>query len=207
MEAVILFLGDFFETWIGNDALTHTQRHVQVQLKRYAAQGLVIFIMPGNRDFLIDSKFCEQAQATYLPDPTLVHFGEHSCLLMHGDTLCTDDVAYQRYRKVIQQKWLQKLFLTLPITWRELIAQRIRKASRDSKKPYVSVDVTSSAVQKTYAQYGVTHLIYGHVHRQQHHIDGKNQYRFVLGDWKSHEGNFLTFDGHRFELKTFSLKR
>ena len=196
----LYILGDFFEVWIGDDDddLHHAQ--VLAGLKALTDSGVPVYFMHGNRDFLIGRKFAERAGITLLADPTVIDLGGSPTLLMHGDTLCTDDVGYQRARRFMRNRLVQGVYLTLPLSLRRRIASYARAKSRAdtaTKAPYI-MDVNQKAVESAMTRHGVTRLIHGHTHRPAVHRfkgpDGKAMERIVLGDWYD-QSSILRWDG------------
>jgi UDP-2,3-diacylglucosamine hydrolase len=181
-------LGDLFEAWIGDDLQTPLSQSVVTALKSLSDKAVAIFFMHGNRDFLIGSTFTQATGVTLLDDLTVIHLYNKPILLMHGDTLCTKDVAYQQFRTQVRNPLFQKDFLSKPFPERIAIAKQIRDISKTEgqNKAYEIMDVTPEAVIAVMEKHGVDLLIHGHTHRPAvHHItvDGKPAQRIVLGDW------------------------
>jgi UDP-2,3-diacylglucosamine hydrolase len=190
LKAQALFiLGDLFEYWIGDDCLddTHSVAYAITQsLAQLKQRGVDLFILCGNRDFLLGQQFAEQAHALLVDDICLLTAFEKKIVLAHGDTLCTDDHSYQTYRSLVHRPWLQNIFLAMPFTWRQKIAQCLRQRSQ---KPYSTAhplaakkDVNDQAVQQLLDQYHSSILIHGHTHRPQCHTYDQ-AIRWVLSDW------------------------
>ncbi|GHE22760.1 UDP-2,3-diacylglucosamine diphosphatase [Halomonas urumqiensis] len=199
----LYILGDFFDAWIGDDLLDlagsdptgHADLAVRVAqaLNDLAQRGTAIYLMHGNRDFLLGERFAERAGATLLPDPSLVSFGDQPVLLMHGDSLCTRDDAYMAFRAQARDPNWQARILGMPLGERIQLARQLREQSGEanSNKADDIMDVTPDEVVKVMADYGVTTLIHGHTHRPAVHaldIDGKPAQRIVLGDWQPGHG-------------------
>jgi len=188
-EAEALYiLGDFFEVWIGDDDLTAFNQSIIAALKKATDQGLPIYVMHGNRDFLIGKKFLQMTGCKLLPDETVITLYGVPTLLMHGDTLCTDDIAYLKFRKRARNWLFQKLFLFKSLAKRQAIATRYRKASQAhiAAVPDHIMDVTQAEVERVIRKHGVQHLIHGHTHREAVHVfqmDQKSVTRTVLGAW------------------------
>ena len=127
----LYILGDFFEVWVGDDDITPLTKNVCLALQTLSQQGTAIYLMQGNRDFLMGKHFASSACATLIQDPCTIDCYGKSLLLCHGDSLCTDDTNHQRFRMITQQRWLQKLFLCLPLSWRQNIANKVRQASQN----------------------------------------------------------------------------
>jgi UDP-2,3-diacylglucosamine hydrolase len=185
----LYILGDFFEVWIGDDDgdLHHAQ--VMAGLKALTTAGVPMYLMHGNRDFLIGKRFAERTGVRLLTDPKVVDLGGSPTLLMHGDTLCTDDLQYQRARRLLRNPLVQGIYLALPLSLRRRIAAFARAKSKSdtaAKAAYI-MDVNQQAVESVMVQHGVRRLIHGHTHRPGVHrfksADGKPMERIVLGDW------------------------
>ena len=182
----LYLLGDIFEYWVGDDDLLEPFNEAVAETLHGA--GCPVYLMHGNRDFLLGHAFEVATGATLLPDPTLVDLYGVPTLLLHGDTLCTDDVSYQRFRAVVRRGWVQRLFLHLPHAWRRRFAGYTRQRSRaaQSRVPMAVLDVTYNAVEALLRESGTTRLLHGHTHRPAQHeltVDGHACQRWVLADW------------------------
>jgi len=185
----LYILGDFFEAWVGDDDLAHPL-HAQVAaaLKRLAQAGVPIHVMHGNRDFLLAEAFCQASGATLMADPSIIELNGEKTLLMHGDTLCTDDVAYQVFRTQTREPNWQAAFLAKPLGERLALAGALRTQSEQTKadKTPEIMDVHPKAVNQALHQAGCRRLIHGHTHRPARHpleIDGHSAERWVLPAW------------------------
>jgi len=204
-EAQALYLlGDLFEAWLGDDAPDPLGERVAAALARLADSGTTVFIMQGNRDFLLGDAFCRRAGAQWLPDPVVARFGSTRVLLTHGDALCTSDAAYQRLRALVRDPVVQRRFLALPLDRRRALAMQARAGSRQhlrQAEEYIT-DVDPAAVVEVLRKAGVDTLLHGHTHRPGIHrleVDGRPATRVVLGDW--HErGSVLKWDDAGYEL-------
>lgn len=189
-DALIL-LGDIFDFWIGDDiAITHATPGLAEACHhlRQFAQAKPLYLVHGNRDFLLGDAFGQHINAQLLPPQLLLNVGPTRLILSHGDELCTDDHAFMRFRYWTRQRWLQRAFLALPVAWRLAVAQRARQGSKGNDPNYLAIsDVTHSAVHQVLAQHpDVAGLMHGHTHRpQRHRIEyQQRQYeRIVLPDW------------------------
>ncbi len=191
-DAVYL-LGDLFEYWVGDDELEAPDgdplaRRVVGALADLARRGSAIYVMQGNRDFLLGARWCAAAGATLLDDPALADLAGRRTLLMHGDTLCTEDHDYQAWRSIARSEAWQRDFLSKSLTERRRIASELREQSRLSTraKPEHLVDVSAQAVKATMERYAVDRLIHGHTHRPARHeleCGGRRCERWVLPDW------------------------
>lgn len=185
---VLYILGDFFESWIGDDEHTPLQLQIATALRTLSDDGMEIFLMHGNRDFLIGEDFCERAGATLLNDPALVNLYGTRTLLMHGDSLCTADEEYQKFRASMRNPQWQQMILQRPLADRQQMARQLREISmaKNQGKAEAIMDVTPEAVVKEMQHHGVTRLIHGHTHRPAEHaltVNGIAAKRIVLGDW------------------------
>ncbi|MAL98644.1 UDP-2,3-diacylglucosamine diphosphatase [Hydrocarboniclastica marina] len=186
----LYILGDFFEAWIGDDEHTPLQEEVAARLKRLAQAGTRLFLMHGNRDFLLGNAFCERVGASLLEDPTVIDLYGEPTLLMHGDSLCTADIEYQKFRKNMRNAAWQDAFLKRPLADRQQVARQLRQISmaQNKGKEASIMDVTPGEVAEQMSAHGVRQLIHGHTHRPAVHeleVDNKSAQRIVLGDWDS----------------------
>ncbi len=184
----LYILGDFFEAWIGDDERTPLQETVAAVLREVNESGTDIFLMHGNRDFLIGEDFCNRAGATLLDDPTVVDLYGTPTLLMHGDSLCTADVEYQKFRANMRNPQWQQMILARPLEDRQQMARQLREISmaKNQGKEEVIMDVTPEEVVGDMEKHGVQRLIHGHTHRPAIHkltANGMPAKRIVLGDW------------------------
>lgn len=192
--SAIYILGDLFEYWLGDDDKTVVSQKVQRALKEVSKQGVLVYIMRGNRDFLLGERFMSGAGATLLTDPYLLNFDGKKILLSHGDQLCTDDEAYQRYRQKVHSPKSQARFLACPLWFRRGIAYTLRRTSKilNRQKSREIMDVNPNAVREFMQAWQSSLLIHGHTHRPQFHdVPGIEQgQRIVLDAWHSY-GNIL----------------
>ena len=197
----LYILGDLFEYWIGDDQLDHEPlaREVASELADTAKRGIRIFFMHGNRDFLVGERFAREAGLTLLTDPTLITRGEQRILLMHGDTLCTDDIGYQQFRVQVRDPAWQVDILANPYSERAQLARSIRSRSdvEKSMKADAIMDVNAAAVAAAFVEHHCPILIHGHTHRPAKHellIDERSCTRWVLQDWHDY-GGYLSMAG------------
>jgi len=205
----LYILGDFFNYWIGDDVQDPYIEQIQQVLKATAERGVQIYFMHGNRDFLLGETFCQQAGMTLLDDPTLIELGGEPVLLMHGDSLCTQDLAYMEFRKMARNPEWQAQFLGQPIEDRIAYAQKARAESQSSNsmKDDAIMDVTPSEVDRELINANCFRIIHGHTHRPHVHqwqIDGHDYERIVLGDWYE-KGWYLKVNNGHFDLVSFDL--
>ncbi|HEB57828.1 MAG TPA: UDP-2,3-diacylglucosamine diphosphatase [Gammaproteobacteria bacterium] len=188
-EAEALYiLGDLFEVWLGDDLVLPEYRASLDHLRALTKSGVPVYVMHGNRDFLMGEQFCRDTGCRLIDDPTVIDLYGTPTLLMHGDTLCTDDTAYQEFRRMVRDPAFQKEFLAKSVEERIATARQYRETSQNAtaEKSEEIMDVNQAAVIAAMQQAGVTRLIHGHTHRPAFHqleIDGKPAQRFVLGDW------------------------
>ncbi|MGH8378387.1 MAG: UDP-2,3-diacylglucosamine diphosphatase [Gammaproteobacteria bacterium] len=194
----LYILGDFFEIWLGDDDPDPHHARVIAGVRELANRGVPVYFMHGNRDFLIGERFARAAGCTLLPDPHLVNLYGLPTLLMHGDTLCTDDVEYQAFRKMVRDPARQQAFLAKSVEERRIFMTQARAATRlhSQTKAEFIMDVNQQAVEHEMKRYGVTRLIHGHTHRPAVHefqSGGTGKMRIVLGDWYE-QGSMLKVD-------------
>lgn len=186
----LYILGDFFEVWIGDDGRTALTDEVASLLKSVSDRGIQVFFTHGNRDFLLGKQYAKQAGMTLLPEQQVIDLYGTPTVILHGDEMCTQDVAYQKFRKKSRGWWWPKLMLAMPLSYRRKVAKQARQKSIESQKgkPLDILDVTSDAVLEMFAKHNVKHMIHGHTHRPNVHTiekDGETFTRTVLGDWYS----------------------
>ena len=196
----LYILGDLFDAWTGDDDDSATAAEVAHNLAAFAAAAPVYFIA-GNRDFLLGKRYAAQCQMTLLPERQIVEYFGKTILLSHGDEMCSDDIGYLRYRKVMRNKIVQKILLSLPFRTRKNIAAKLRAASRKRKKQpetYAIADVTEHGVQAALNDFPQTEIIiHGHTHRPASHVHSFQQRhieRHVLQDWYGEKGGYLLLD-------------
>lgn len=201
----LYILGDLFEYWAGDDDL-NDPFHLRITgtLRQLGAQGTRIFIMHGNRDFLMAAELGAACHATLLDDPTLLDLYGTPTLLTHGDGLCTGDTEYQRFRSLVRNSDWQAQFLAQPLASRKAQIEQLRMQSRNEKrlKAMDIMDVNVAAVDDLLRQYGYPRLIHGHTHRPAKHLhrpDGHTCERWVLGDWDSGKASILRCDANGIE--------
>ncbi|WP_171006383.1 UDP-2,3-diacylglucosamine diphosphatase [Pseudomonas sp. 2FG] len=205
----LYILGDFFEAWIGDDAMSPFQRSIAQALRDLSDSGTRVYLMHGNRDFMLGQGFCRLAGCTLLNDPCLVELNGESVLLMHGDSLCTQDAAYMRLRRMLRNPLTLWVLRHLPLTTRHKLARKLRQESRAQTQMKASeiTDVSPEEVPRVMAAHGVRTLIHGHTHRPATHqlqVDGKPARRIVLGDWDK-QGWALQVDEQGFQQAPFAL--
>ena len=201
----LFVLGDLFEAWVGDDDTCPTGIQVQQAFKQLTDQGVTLFIQHGNRDFFIGKRFMEATGATLLADEHLIEYNDENVLVMHGDTLCTDDIDYIRFRKRIRHPFIKFLLLALPLKLRHKLANTMRAKSKaaNANKPSAIMDVNTDAVDAVMSKHQVKTLIHGHTHRPDRH-QHTNGERIVLGDWHD-KGWYVIWDRNGIELKSFTI--
>jgi UDP-2,3-diacylglucosamine hydrolase len=201
----LYILGDLFEYWIGDDELDDVPgepmvRQAALAMRKLADSGVALHLMHGNRDFLIGERFCAAAGARLLEDPSVVQLDGERYALLHGDTLCTDDLPYQAWRRTARSPEFQRQFLARPRAERRATVMQYReqsKAATSAKAPEI-MDTNEGAVREAFRRLGVTRMIHGHTHRPAHHrhsVDGAQCERWVLPDWYGSGGYLEIGDG------------
>ena len=192
----LYILGDLFEYWAGDDAISAGKHNeIIAALKHLSAQDVHVFLMHGNRDFLLGEGFAKATGAAILPDPSLITLYGKPVLLSHGDALCTDDVAYQQFRSEVRSETWKTEFLSQALDIRIAYIEELRAKSEQAKsaKSMQIMDVNQTAVDNLLAQYHHPPLfIHGHTHRPNRHLHklGHTCERWVLGDWYE-QGSYL----------------
>ncbi len=200
----LFLLGDLFDLWVGDDNHDAVAGALGACLERLADGGREVWLMRGNRDFLIDTgapTFSQRHHARLLPDPCLIELFGERVLLAHGDALCIDDVPYQRLRAQMRSQQWQRDFLAQPLAARLDFARGLRNRSEHEKqgKAETLMDANEGEVRRVMRKAGVTTMIHGHTHRPAHHrdqFDGLTLHRWVLPDWDqaAGRGGFLSVD-------------
>ncbi|WAN11447.1 UDP-2,3-diacylglucosamine diphosphatase [Stutzerimonas balearica] len=205
----LYILGDFFEVWIGDDGMSDFQRSIAMALAKLAQSGTQVYLMHGNRDFLLGRAFCRLARCQLLEDPTVIELNGHRVLLSHGDAFCTQDLAYMRMRRWLRNPLSLMLLRNLPLATRQKLARKLRNESRAQTRLKAAeiVDVTPAEVLRAMRRHRVDTLIHGHTHRPAEHLlelDGRPARRIVLGDWDA-RGWVLEADRNGLRLADFAL--
>ena len=205
----LYILGDLFEVWTGDDAAGTHEISILDALQQYTRAGHRCAFLRGNRDFLVGAGFAARTGVTLLPDESLIEVHGERALLLHGDTLCTDDHSYQRYRRLVHVRALRALYLALSPQVRGRVAAyaRGRSLAANASKPPAIMDVNSVAVADAFRRHGVQLLIHGHTHRPAVHtldLDGKAARRVVLGAWYE-QGSVLYWTDKGPELRQISF--
>ncbi len=193
----LYILGDLFDAWLGDDNDTAPYPMIRDTLAALSQQGTALFIQHGNRDFLLGETFCKQCGAGLIGEEHMIDLYGHRTLLMHGDTLCTDDIAYQQARQQLRNPAFIADFLAKSLDERKVITAEYRKMSGEATSLLAGdiMDVNQKAVIDVMQKHGVNRLIHGHTHRQAiHHfeIDAEDAERIVLGEWHADQGMLLS---------------
>lgn len=207
----LYMLGDIFEAWIGDDAVP-PDHPVLAGLRNLTDSGVPVYVMRGNRDFLLGRDFAEVTGTTLLDDPTVIELGGEPVLLMHGDLLCTDDVEYQQFRAMVNDPNWQAGFLAKTVDERIELAKQARQESSSRNRMLAEgdagiMDVNQDEVESTMRRHNTLRLIHGHTHRPDiHHfrLDGQAAVRIVLGDWYD-QGSVLEYRDGRYDLQTIPV--
>jgi len=206
----LTLLGDLFDYWAGDDDLADPfNTRIATSLRQLSDHGVAIDLMVGNRDFLIGRAFASASGLTLLSDPCVRTVGGIKTVLTHGDTLCTDDDAYQHFRAQVRNPAWQATFLARPLADRKQEIEALRARSEIEKriKPLEIMDVNPTAVADMLQTHQATAIIHGHTHRQGTHplsVAGRECRRWVLGDWDSSPGNALQCDSTDWHWLYFS---
>lgn len=184
----LYILGDLFEYWLGDDVKSTCGEQVAEALSRLDDKGVPVYFQHGNRDFLIREAYAERAGMTLLPEEIVVDLYGEDVLLMHGDSMCTDDIPYQQFRTLVRNKAWQDDFLSKSPAERLQVAMQARDASAEHKgnTSMDIMDVNADQVLSALARHEVSKMIHGHTHRPAIHdfeADGEAAQRIVLGDW------------------------
>lgn len=203
----IWLLGDIFEYWIGDDVGLQVYAAEIAALRELTSRGVAVRFMHGNRDFLVGPGFANATGAELVSDPAVVQLEGRSVLLSHGDLWCTDDRAYQRWRRFSRNRVAQAIFARLPRSWRERVAGGLRRHSRSEKryKPEAIMDVNPAAIEQALRRSRTHLLIHGHTHRPAEHslsIDGQPARRVVLADWHPGHMEYLAASAEGLERRT-----
>jgi UDP-2,3-diacylglucosamine hydrolase len=193
----LYILGDLFEYWVGDDDVdAPIARQTAQKIKALTAVGTPVYFMHGNRDFLLAQRYADACGMSLLDDPAVLDLYGTRTLLTHGDSLCTDDRGYQRYRRLVRQPLVRGILLALPLGLRHAMARSARAGSERAKtgKSYEIMDVNPQAVAEMFRRSGAQRMIHGHTHRPARHsakVDGKLVERWVLPDWYGDAGGYL----------------
>lgn len=205
-EAVYI-LGDLFDLWIGDDDFTPPIKKIKKHLKQLTDSGVKVYLLQGNRDFLLGKQFCQQTGITLLDEISVIDLYGIKTLLTHGDLLCTDDVAYQAFREKSHHSEWQQNVLSKPLLLRLLVARwyRFRSFFHKKNKSQQIMDVNQQTVIKFMREHQVVRLIHGHTHKPAVHnfsIDEQQAQRFVLSEWKKESASALSWNETGYQIIT-----
>lgn len=207
----LYILGDFLEVWWGDDDPALGYQDIFTSLSSLATEyDTETFLMHGNRDFMIGEALAERCHFSLIDDPHRIDIGGRDALLMHGDTLCIDDVEYQKFRAMVRDPLWQQQVLTRTLQERYALAQSIRENSKQSttgKDEYI-MDVNQDETDRVFIENDIDLIIHGHTHRPDiHHktIDGRETTRIVLGDWHD-SAQYLRINDSDPELKLLTYR-
>lgn len=205
----LFILGDFFELWLGDDIVSDTARRVAQRMRSFSNDGCDIFIMHGNRDFLLGNEYASQCGAQLIGEPYPTSLAGEDCVLMHGDSLCIDDTEYQAFRKMVRNPAWQQQFLAKSPQERIAFGRQARNQSQEDQKQKSKdiLDVNDDAVRDLFKQENVPLLVHGHTHRPAMHnlqLEGVPKKRVVLGDWDK-QGWYLLATDDSLQLDVFPL--
>ncbi|MGH8272038.1 MAG: UDP-2,3-diacylglucosamine diphosphatase [Gammaproteobacteria bacterium] len=205
----LYILGDLFEVWLGDDDPDPHHARVAETLHELADAGTPVYFMVGNRDFLLGEDYARRAGMTILDEPLHLDLHGTPTLVLHGDVLCTDDVAYQSFRALVRNPAWQKDFLSRPLEVRRALAGQVREESKSrgaTTAPEI-MDVNAQAVATAFSEHGTPRMIHGHTHRPAIHrldVGGTARERIVLGDWYE-QGSVLRVNDDGVELSALPL--
>jgi len=192
----LYILGDLFDTWIGDDDFSPPIKLIKKALREFIEHGTPVFYLHGNRDFLIGQRFSKETGITLLDEYSVIDLYGTNTLLTHGDLLCTDDIAYQEFRRTSHSLAWQQNVLSKPLLLRLLYARwyRLRSYFHKRQKSQDIMDVNQETIRQVMQYYQVTRLIHGHTHRPAVHeleINQQKAQRFVLAEWKKEHASLL----------------
>lgn len=198
-------LGDLFEFWVGDDDRSDFAQVIRDEFKSLTKKGVPCFFTQGNRDFLVGKRFAKQTGVTLLGDETVIDLYGKKAVVLHGDTLCTEDVKYLEFRAKVHQPWLQWVFNRIPMFIKQKIVAKVQSDIRTDKqtKSLEIMDVTQHEVERVLERHNVDLMIHGHTHRPNVHTFNKNNTKYtriVLGDWYT-QGSVLVYDKDKSELQ------
>jgi len=209
--AALYILGDLFEYWLGDEAAEEPGVRPLIEgLTALTGSGVPVHVMHGNRDFLLGERFARTTGCRLLAEPAVIELGGEPTLLLHGDTLCTDDTDYQKFRALVREPGWVRQFLSKTVPERLKVVQELRALSQHamSAKSMEIMDVNQQAVENAMRAAGVRHLIHGHTHRPGTHdftLDGEHARRIVLGDWYE-QGSVLECGANSCLLRTLAAQ-
>ena len=205
----LYILGDLFEVWIGDDDDSELGQTVASGLRALTGSGVPVYFLHGNRDFLLGERFAAVSGLQLLPESMVINLAGEQVLLLHGDTLCTDDVEYQTFRTQVRDPAWRARTLALPLAQRRALAGQLRETSRQAiqQKAADIIDVNRQEVDRVMKEHRVERLIHGHTHRPAIHewtLDGYSMRRIVLGDWYA-QGSVLCCSAPGWRMESLAL--
>ncbi len=202
----LVILGDFFEAWVGDDDDAPLAHRIKTRLQALTHDGIEVLIARGNRDFMLGEQFAGDIGGTLLQDETVMEVAGQPTLLLHGDTLCTDDGDYQQFRTLVHSAQWQMEMMSKSLQERRDLARQLRSMSIDaaSNKPEDIMDVNPQAVATAMESAGVARMIHGHTHRPTRHEIETGE-RVVLGDWTAQQGWLLRERETTLTLESFAI--
>jgi UDP-2,3-diacylglucosamine hydrolase len=205
----LYILGDLFDAWVGDDHDAQVAHDTARQIKSLVDAGTQVYFMHGNRDFMLAERYAALSGMTLLADPARIDLYGVPTLLMHGDTLCTDDTAYQAFRRRVRHPLALAVLHRLPLALRHRLARQARAGSESAKasKSAGIMDVNTDAVVSVLREQQASRLIHGHTHRPAQHlhqVEGRNCERWVVPDWYARWG-YVVCDAAGCALKVESL--
>lgn len=198
-------LGDLFEFWIGDDDDSDFSIAIKNQFKALVESGVPCFFIQGNRDFLVGKRFEKETGMTLLDEVCVIDLYGEQAVILHGDTLCTDDIKYQAYREKVHQPWLQWIYNRLPLSLKKKIVSKVQSDIGEEKKEKSLdiMDVNQETVERVLAKHNTSLMIHGHTHRPNVHkfsVKGTECTRIVLGDWYE-QCSILSYSKGSFSLE------
>jgi len=208
----LYILGDFVEFWIGDDTPTTGIKSSLSALKRLGQSGVKLYFQHGNRDFLVGQGFAKEYGIELLGDEAVIDLYGTATLLLHGDTLCTDDVDYQNFRAMVREPAWQQNVLSKSLYGRIQYAQELRKKTTEAVKEKSAeiMDVNQEAVIEAFQRHQLQHMIHGHTHRPDQHVfthEGKEYSRVVLSDWNKQTHYYAVYDDGRRETQGLEIQK
>ncbi|MBA4729708.1 MAG: UDP-2,3-diacylglucosamine diphosphatase [Gammaproteobacteria bacterium] len=202
----LYILGDLFEYWIGDDEDNLTISNIKKNLSRLADQGVSLFFIHGNRDFLIGNKFASDTNIKILDDMHIINLNNKKIMLSHGDAFCTDDTDYQKFKNETRNSSWIKSFLKKPLDERLFIADDMRSKSKsaNSNKPENIMDTNPKAIEESVIKNEIDILIHGHTHRPEVKYFANGSVKVVLGSWED-KGWVFEYDSNHFDLRSFVI--
>lgn len=203
----LYILGDLFEVWIGDDDPEPLYNKIAIELQKLKKNGIPCYFIHGNRDFLLGKNFANKSGIKFLPEQTILKLYDHYIFILHGDTLCTDDKIYQLFRYKVHNLFIQKLFLSLPLFLRLIIASKIRSYSKKNNhyKSKFIMDVNLKTIEKIISCNNIHYIIHGHTHKPGIHkiyLNNKIIYRIVLSSWHD-KNSMIKINKNKIELILF----